>query len=113
MKSSILTRLAVVLALFNSSAYGQVYDQAEIREYIQHSTLTCSSSVRFQNLGNNYYLYSSEVGYGQGSGQQIVSCHQAGDEVGTLWSVKESEYSEEQTAEENELCQTGQPITCG
>ena len=53
------------------------------------------------------------MGYGQGSGQQIVSCHERGDEIGSLWSVKESEYLEEQTAEENELCQTGKPITCG
>ena len=41
-----------------------------------------------------------------------MSCHAQGDEVGSLWSVKESEFSEFQSPEENELCPTGKPITC-
>ena len=45
------------------------------------------------------------VNYGQGSGQQIVTCHPKGDENGGLFTVKEKEGGE--------MCQTGNPVKCG
>ena len=52
------------------------------------------------------------VGYGGGSGQQIVTCHKSSAEIGGLWTLKEDQVSDDIVAKAN-FCTTGQPILCG
>ena len=58
----------ILSSLLDMAASQQIHDPAEILQHVAESTLTCSSAIRLQNLGSSYYLHSSEVGYGQGSG---------------------------------------------
>ena len=69
----------------------QIWDEAEIKEFVESAPLTCSSTIRLQNLGSNYFLHSLGVQYGSGSGQQIVRCHSSSEENGGLWTIKEEE----------------------
>ena len=52
------------------------------------------------------------VGYGGGSGQQIVTCHKSSAEIGGLWTLKEEMLTDEITLKTN-FCTTGQPVMCG
>ena len=53
-------------------------------------------------------LNTSNINYGSGSGQQVVTAGGAGDDYNTIWTVKEAE-----RLEETSPCKTGQPIRCG
>ena len=76
------------------AAAQQVYDELEIRNTINSLPVTCSSSIRLQNVANKYHLFSQSMNYGSGSGQQIVTCHKKADEIGGLWTLKEGDYSD-------------------
>ena len=53
------------------------------------------------------------MGYGGGSGQQIVTCHRNRDEVGGLWAIKEGDYTDDNEVEQSDkMCKTGEPIKC-
>mgnify|MGYP000297419918 FL=1 len=84
-------RLIFVIAV---AAAQQVYDELEIRNTINSLPVTCSSSIRLQNVANKYHLFSQSMNYGSGSGQQIVTCHKKADEIGGLWTLKEGDYSD-------------------
>ena len=75
--------------LMLTSKAQQIYDPEELRSTIDEQTVTCSSSIRIQNVASNFFLYSMGVGYGGGSGQQIVTCHKSSSEIGGLWTLKE------------------------
>ena len=75
--------------LMLTSKAQQIYEPEELRSTIDEQTVTCSSSIRIQNLASNYFLHSMGVGYGGGSGQQIVTCHKSSSEIGGLWTLKE------------------------
>ena len=69
----------------------QIYDPKEIRSEINELPVTCSSTIRLQNVASRFFLHSMEAGYGSGSGQQVVTCHRSNTENGGLWTVKEAD----------------------
>jgi len=61
--------------------------------------------LRNEKLG--FFLHSSELSYGSGSGQQIVTGFDGDHDYNSLWIVKE-----EETAD-TKMCRTGEKIKCG
>jgi dolichyl-phosphate-mannose--protein O-mannosyl transferase len=70
--------------------------------------LTCSSTIRIKNERLGYYLHSSELSYGSGSGQQIVTGFDSDHDYNSLWTVKEQE-----SGDQTPLCRTGEKVKCG
>ena len=58
-----------IFVLVASVTAQQVYDEVEIRNTINSLPLTCSSSIRLQNVANKFHLFSQAMNYGTGSGQ--------------------------------------------
>ena len=63
--------------------------------------------MRLKNERLGFYLHSSELSYGSGSGQQIVTGFDGDHDYNSLWTVKEQE--EDNTS----MCRTGTKIKCG
>ena len=99
-----------LLLLIQSTLAQQIYDPKEIRSEINELPVTCSSTIRLQNVSSRFFLHSMEAGYGSGSGQQVVTCHRSNTENGGLWTVKEAD---PETTPEPVQCETGVPMTCG
>jgi dolichyl-phosphate-mannose--protein O-mannosyl transferase len=82
-------------------------NEDDIHETINGLPLTCSSTIRLRNERLGFYLHSSELNYGSGSGQQIVTAFEGDSDYNSLWTVKEQE------AEGEPLCRTGAKLKCG
>lgn len=54
-----------------------------------------------------YYLHSSELSYGSGSGQQAITGFDNDHDYNSLWIVKESDQ------DNDERCRTGVRVKCG
>ena len=52
--------------------------------------MTYGSAMRLQNIATAYYLYSFDIKYGYGSGQQCITGHTDEEEPGSLWYIKEA-----------------------
>ena len=57
----------------------------------------------------NYYLHSSELSYGSGSGQQVITGIDNDHDYNSLWTVKEPDNGPENTVP----CRTGEKVKCG
>lgn len=106
----IIKFLAVVVPSVLSQ---QIWDETEIKEFIDENVLTCGSSIRLRNQGSQYFLHSSHITFGQGSGQQVVTCHKSGKEVGDLWTVKEADQTSAGVNAKSNMCEVGEPVRCG
>ena len=69
--------------------------------------MTCSSTIRLRNERLGFFLHSSELSYGSGSGQQIVTGFDGDHDYNSLWTVKEEE------TPETTPCRTGTKLRCG
>jgi len=45
------------------------YSEEDVLSTTDALPITCSSTVRLQNIRSGYFLHSSELNYGSGSGQ--------------------------------------------
>ena len=63
--------------------------------------------MRIRNERTGFFLHSSELNYGSGSGQQIVDAFDGDHDYNSLWQIKEHE------ADEVVPCRTGTRIACG
>jgi dolichyl-phosphate-mannose--protein O-mannosyl transferase len=85
------------------------FNEDDIYGTIENLPVTCSSTLRLKNVRANYYLHSSEISYGSGSGQQAVTGFDGDHDYNSLWTIKEGEFDNSQVP----LCKTGQKIKCG
>mmetsp|Transcript_8310 Transcript_8310/g.13891 ORF Transcript_8310/g.13891 Transcript_8310/m.13891 type:complete len:181 (+) Transcript_8310:71-613(+) len=111
-----MSKSILLATLACSLVQGQQFDSTEIKQVIEESKLTCSSSVRLQNVNNLYFLFSNSMGYGGGSGQQIVTCHNQPYLNGELWTFKEQDLSDQQLSPselDQKTCLTGKVLRCG
>ncbi len=125
MKSAVgagLTRVFLLAALAVGTAVATDIDEEEIATTISKplsadesadaQPLTCSSTVRIQNVHMNFFLHSHELNYGSGSGQQIVTGFGDDNDYNSLWTFKYPDMgNEELTADKD--CLSGQKIKCG
>ena len=83
------------------------FNEDDIYQQIDNLPLTCSSTIRLKNERVGYYLHSSELSYGSGSGQQVVTGFDGDHDYNSLWTVKEAD------GEGVPMCRTGTLIKCG
>ena len=67
------------------------FNEEDIHQTIRDLPVTCSSTLRIRNERLGFFLHSSELSYGSGSGQQIVTGFDGDHDYNSLWTVKEEE----------------------
>lgn len=58
-----------ILLLIAPLAMTTDYSEEDLQNTIDQLPITCSSTIRLQNVRSTYFLHSSELSYGSGSGQ--------------------------------------------
>lgn len=86
---SLLLLLSSILTLYIVSCTD--YSEEDLQQTIDSQVLTCSSTIRIQNMKSGYFLHSHDLGYGTGSGQQSVTGMENDHDYNSLWIVKEAE----------------------
>jgi len=84
------------------------FNEDDIYQTINNLPLTCSSTIRIRNERIGFYLHSSELSYGSGSGQQIITGFDGDSDYNSLWTIKEEEGDDQ-----SNMCRTGTKIKCG
>lgn len=64
-----LKTLSLAVVLLVAGVKCTDYSEEDIQSTTDALPITCSSTVRLQNVRSGYFLHSSELNYGSGSGQ--------------------------------------------